>query len=159
MPWPEDNNEAQLKWTKRQQTADLILSSIRKALRGVARQVLLFQQIMSHAPDPNKAGIEIPAQLLQAYIYFVLAIAQGSVDTGLHWSHMRTFSSLLQAGMRTMLKSFSHSSILTYSSVLPTDIVSLIGLKLLSDLTGPCPNINNVYSEWIKTLVSSHNDT
>lgn len=160
MPWPEEDDETELlEWTKRQRTANLSLYSARKTLRGIARQILLFQQIMSHAPDPNKSGIEIPAKLLQAYIYFVLAIAQGSVNTSMYWSHMRTFSRLLRAGMQTMLKSFSPSSILTYSSILPTDILSLISLKLLSDLTGPCPDINNVYSAWIKTLVSSQNDS
>lgn len=155
-PWPEGNNEDQvLDWTKRQRVASLNLYYARKALRSIARQIFLFQQVMSHAPAPNKTGIEIPAQLLQAYIYFVLAIVQTSVGTDLHRSHMSAVSSLLQAGMRAMLKSFSPASLLTYSSILPTDVLSLISLGLLNDLTGPYPSINSVYSEWIKTLVSA----
>ncbi|KAI1118051.1 hypothetical protein F5Y14DRAFT_400954 [Nemania sp. NC0429] len=153
MPFPKEDGEAEaLDWTKRQRTANLSLYSARKELRVISRQILLFQQIISHAPDPEKTGIEIPTQLLQAYIYFILAIAQGSVNNSLYWSHMRTFSRLLQAGMQTILKSFSSSSISTYASILPTDVLSLISLKLLGDLTGPYPNINNIYSEWIKTL-------
>lgn len=159
MPWPKTNDEDELLlWNKRQRKATITLYSARKSLRNISRQILLFQQIMSHAPDPNKTGVEIPVKILQAYIYLFLAIAQGSSNTNLYWSHMRTFSRLMQVGMRTMLKSFSPSSILTYSSILPTDIVSLMSLKLLGDLTGTCPNISNVYSQWIKTLVSSHND-
>ncbi len=157
-PWPENNNEEQsLDWTKRQRAADSTLSSARTALRGITRQILLFQQVMSHAPNPKKTDIEIPAQLLQAYIYFVLAIVQASVDTDRHRSHMQQVSSLLQAGMRAMLKSFSPVSLLTYSSVLPTEVLSLISLGLLNDMTGPYRDINSVYSEWIKILVSSHN--
>ncbi|KAJ2982637.1 hypothetical protein NUW58_g6401 [Xylaria curta] len=152
-PWPEDNNEAQsLNWTKRQRVANSNLYIARKDLRGIARQVLLFQRVMSHAPDPNKAGIEIPVQLLQAYIYFVLALIRASVDTNPDWSYMRTVSSLLQTGMRAILKSFSPASLLTYSSILPTEVLSLISLGLLNDLTGPYPDIYTVYSEWIKTL-------
>ncbi|KAI3336240.1 hypothetical protein F4824DRAFT_462651 [Ustulina deusta] len=152
-PWPENNNEEQsLDWTKRQRAADSTLSSARTALRGITRQILLFQQVMSHAPNPKKTDIEIPAQLLQAYIYFVLAIVQASVDTDRHRSHMQQVSSLLQAGMRAMLKSFSPVSLLTYSSVLPTEVLSLISLGLLNDMTGPYRDINSVYSEWIKIL-------
>ncbi|KAI0151696.1 hypothetical protein GGR57DRAFT_503626 [Xylariaceae sp. FL1272] len=51
-----------------------------------------------------------------------------------------------------MTKSFSPSSLLTYSSIQPTDVFSLINLRLLNDLTGPFSSINVVYSEWIKTL-------
>ncbi|KAI0437042.1 hypothetical protein F4803DRAFT_556393 [Xylaria telfairii] len=152
-PWPEESNEgSSLDWTRRQRGANSTLYSARKALRGTTRQIILFRQVMSHAPDPNNASIEIPAPLLQAYIYFVLALVQASIDTNRHQSHMRTFSSLLQAGMRTMLKSFSPASLLTYSSLLPTDILSLISLRLLGDITGPYLDINSVYSECIKTL-------
>lgn len=156
-PWPEGNNEdPPLELSKRQRTADLAVSTTRKALRDSTRLILLFQQVLSHAPDSSKARVEIPTELLQAYIYLILAIVQSSIDFSLHLSHMHTFSSLLQVGMRTMMKSFSPSSLLTYSSVQPTDVLSLISLRLLNDLTGPFSNINRIYSEWIKTLVSSH---
>ncbi|KAJ3579507.1 hypothetical protein NPX13_g1054 [Xylaria arbuscula] len=152
-PWPEDNNEdSPLELSKRQRISDLALSFTRKALRESTRLILLFQQVMSHAPDSNKARVEIPTKLLQAYIYLVLAIVQSSVDFNLHLAHMRTFFDLLQVGMRTMMKSFSTSSLLTYSSVQPTDVLSLISLKLLNDLTGPFSNINGIYSGWIKSL-------
>ncbi|KAI1359945.1 hypothetical protein F5Y08DRAFT_344171 [Xylaria arbuscula] len=152
-PWPEDNNgDSPLELSKRQRISDLALSFTRKALRESTRLILLFQQVMSHALDSNKARVEIPTELLQAYIYLVLAIVQSSVDFNLHLAHMRTFFELLQVGMRTMMKSFSTSSLLTYSSVQPTDVLSLISLKLLNDLTGPFSNINGIYSGWIKSL-------
>ncbi|KAI1174860.1 hypothetical protein F4777DRAFT_368813 [Nemania sp. FL0916] len=151
-PWPNSDEELPVDWSRRQRIADSTLYSARKVLRTFARQIMLFQEVMSHAPDSNKTGVEIPAQLLQAYIYFVLALVQASVDSILHASHMRTASSLLQEGMRTMLKSFSPASLLTYSSILPTEIISLISLRLLNDVTGPYLSISDVYSKWIKDL-------
>ncbi|KAI1125079.1 hypothetical protein F5Y10DRAFT_268419 [Nemania abortiva] len=96
--------------------------------------------------------MSIPTQLLQAYIYFVLALIQASVNTDLYQSHIEVFCTLLHTGMRAMLKSFSPASLLTYSSVLPTDILSLMSFRLLDDFTVPGRSINTVYSDWIKIL-------
>ncbi|KAI0172238.1 hypothetical protein GGR52DRAFT_460033 [Hypoxylon sp. FL1284] len=157
-PWPEEDSEEQsLDWTRKQRAANSTLSLARKTLRSIIRQILLFQQVMSHAPRTKDTGIEMPTQLPQAYIYFVLAFVQASADIRLYQSHIETFSRLLQEGMRTMLRSFSLSSLITYSSVPPNEVISLISLKLLNDLTGIYPNISSVYSQWIQTLVSSCN--
>lgn len=110
---------------------------------------------MCSAPDLRRMRIEIPAQLIQAFIYIVLSVVQASLDTGRYMSHMDNALDLLRTGMRAILKSASPMSLLTYSSVLPTHVLSLISLKLLNDVTGSLPDINSVYSEWIKTLVGS----
>ncbi|KAI1327452.1 hypothetical protein F5Y16DRAFT_372060 [Xylariaceae sp. FL0255] len=155
IPWPEgDDKGSSLKWKRRQKVANSTLSSARKAFRGITRQIILFQQIMAHCPVTKSSDTKIPHELLQAFIYFLLALAHGSVNTNLHHSRMSRFSSLLQDGMRMMLKSFSPASLLTYSSILPTDALSLISLRLFNNLTGRFLNISGVYSECLKKLVS-----
>ncbi len=155
-PWPQDGDDnPRLNFTKRQRTADSNIFDTRKSFRSLARQILLFQQIVSHAGDSDKATFEIPAQLLKAWIYLIVATVQGSVNTDLHRSHLSKATSLLQTGMRLILKSFSPSPLLLRSSVLPTELLSLMSLNLLKNWTGTHPSIDTVYLQRLTLLVRS----
>ncbi|KAF3805639.1 hypothetical protein GCG54_00005678 [Colletotrichum gloeosporioides] len=61
-------------------------------------------------------------------------------------------ASLLEDGLRFILKVFSPSPLLKWSSILPTEILSQISLKLINDLTEEHLDITTVYSEYIQKL-------
>ena len=142
-----------LKHSKRRLSAESNITDVRRTFRNLARQIQLFQLFMSHAQDTDRSKFELPAELLQAWIYLLLAIVQGSLDAETHLSHLEKTTNLLKTGMRAILKSLSVSSLLKQSSVLPTEIMSLMSLKLLNDVSN-YSTVNNTYSESIKALVS-----
>lgn len=63
---------------------------------------------------------------------------------------------LIGDGMNKMVKSSSTKTLLERSVVLPLEIVSLISLKLLQDVTRGLPDISETYSSYIESIVSSN---
>lgn len=110
---------------------------------------------MSHASAEAKAKFEPPTQILEAWIYLILANIHSSTDLDTFLSYLDTATTLLQSGIRKILKSLSTSTLLTVSSVLPTELLSMMGLKVLKDVTSMSGSINisKIYSQCIEDLV------
>ncbi|KAK2765748.1 mg2+ transporter [Colletotrichum kahawae] len=91
-------------------------------------------------------------ELLQAWIYVILATIQSALDYDTHRSHINYASSLLVDGMRSIMKTFSPSPLLEWSTLLPIDVLSQISLKLIDDVTEEHLDMATVYSDYIQNL-------
>ena len=108
---------------------------------------------MSHASPSEKINAEIPVELVRAWMYLILAMIHAFLDVETSSSYLSTASLLVHSGMKAMLKSLGPKSLLDSSSVLPREVLSMIGLGLLGDVTGDHPSIIDTYSEYLKYLV------
>ncbi|KDN67583.1 hypothetical protein CSUB01_03637 [Colletotrichum sublineola] len=153
-PWPPLDGESSNipEFTKIQKIADDNIPQVRRDFRDLCRQIQLFKQIMIHAQASDRARFNVPPQLFNAWIYLILATIQGSLDIGTYQSHMGNATILLEDGMRSILKTYSPHSLLEWSSILPTELLSQISLKLINDVAEEHLNITTVYSDYVDDL-------
>ncbi|OIW34428.1 hypothetical protein CONLIGDRAFT_566188 [Coniochaeta ligniaria NRRL 30616] len=124
----------------------------RASLRELTQEIQSFANIISHAQPLERASISVPIQLIRAWIYLLLALAKATKKTMIRNSHFDNAKDLIKEGMAEVVQALPSEDLLAREVVLPIEVVSLLSLKLLQDTTGPYPNLDTVYSEFLNAL-------
>ncbi|KAH8121649.1 hypothetical protein LI328DRAFT_158084 [Trichoderma asperelloides] len=127
------------------------LTEFKNALWQLTRDIQSFQSIMSFAGKEDRATIELPRELVTAWLHIVFGLIYSSHTTD-WFSHMTRARSLMKDGMQKMIQGISSQNLLDKAVMLPTEIMSLITLNLLQDDVGKYDNICDTYSLYLNSL-------
>jgi hypothetical protein len=128
------------------------LTEVKNALWQLTRDIQSFQSIMSFAGKEDRATIELPRELVTAWLHIVFGLIYSS-HTVDWFHHMTRARSLMKDGMQKMIQGISSQNLLVKAVMLPTEIMSLITLNLLQDDVGKYDNICDTYSLYLNSLV------
>ncbi|PNP48191.1 hypothetical protein THARTR1_10332 [Trichoderma harzianum] len=127
------------------------VSQIRNTLWQLTQDIQSFQNLMSFAGKEDRAAMELPHELVTAWLHIVFGLIYGTY--ALDWySHMTKAKSLLKEGMQKMVESVSAQNLLDKAVMQPTEVMSLIALNLLHDDVGKYDDISDTYSLYLNSL-------
>ncbi|KAM0262336.1 hypothetical protein ACHAQJ_001805 [Trichoderma viride] len=127
------------------------ITQIKNALWQLTRDIQSFQSIMSFASKEDRAAIELPRELVTAWLHIVFGLIYSS-HTPDWFSHMTRAKSLMRDGMQKMMQGISNQNLLDKAVMLPTEVMSLVTLNLLQDDVGKYDNICDTYSLYLNSL-------
>ncbi|KAL7904353.1 hypothetical protein GGI35DRAFT_200406 [Trichoderma velutinum] len=127
------------------------VSEIRNTLWQLTQDIQSFQNLMSFAEKKDRAAMELPHELVVAWLHIVFGLIYGTY--ALDWySHMTKAKSLLKEGMQKMVESISAQNLLDKAVMQPTEVMSLIALNVLHDEVGKYDDICDTYSLYLNSL-------
>ncbi|KAK1970693.1 hypothetical protein LY78DRAFT_569497 [Colletotrichum sublineola] len=126
--------------------------TVRKLLRQLALPVIAFKNILSHAEPTDRLEIDVPLDLIRAWLHLVMGLIYASHETNMWEDHLDVADSLVKSGMKHIMERLSNSNLLERSSVLPLEVVSLISYRLLENNSGKYAGITDTYSEYLRAL-------
>ncbi|KAF3346088.1 hypothetical protein EV126DRAFT_27390 [Verticillium dahliae] len=129
----------------------LILSKFKDLMPNM----LAFKQLMTQATDSDRAKIQVSDDLTRAWPLIVMSLIHSCTDMGSvsSWGEQLNFAiSLIQSGMAETVDSLSSFRLADKITVLPMDLVSLMSIRLLSDITGKHPSASETYLEYLQGL-------
>jgi hypothetical protein len=120
-------------------------------------QLLMFivkplGEFLSQGNESERAAVKIPRHLPQAWLHGVMATMFLKRQSNGFSAHMEMSMSLLRRSAKEMIGA-DQESIMKKSSLRPFEILSLVNLELLGDLTGANSNIVDIYEDYAKRLV------
>ncbi|KAI8965869.1 hypothetical protein F5Y11DRAFT_258925 [Daldinia sp. FL1419] len=148
----EDGRAQGARISRRSGGAHQNLFPLRSALRGLTRLIQSFQDILSPAPTTIRAEVEIPDDLIRAWLHLVMALIQASQNDEAWNENIIVAEALIRRGMNDIMDELPTEDLLSSSVLQPMELVTLISLKLLQDSTGTWSSINDTYSEYLKGL-------
>ncbi|KAI0843060.1 hypothetical protein F5Y06DRAFT_292046 [Hypoxylon sp. FL0890] len=125
---------------------------LRTTLRGFTRVIQSFQDVLSHAPTSVRTKVEVPDDLVRAWLHLVIALIQASLNEEAWNENIAIAEALMRRGMDEIMDELPTEDLLSRSVVQPMDLVALVSSKLLQDSTGSYSSINNTYSDYLKGL-------
>ncbi|TDZ13014.1 hypothetical protein C8035_v000464 [Colletotrichum spinosum] len=125
---------------------------LRKALRQLALPILAFKNILSHAEPANRLEIDVPLDLIRAWLHLVMGLIYASHETQKWEDHLDVADELVKSGMKHIMERLSNLKLMDRSSVLPLEMVSLMSYGLMSNASGKYAGISDTYSEYLKAL-------
>ncbi|GKT54745.1 Mg2+ transporter [Colletotrichum tofieldiae] len=126
--------------------------TIRKLLRQLALPVIAFKSILSCAEPTDRLEIDVPLDLIRAWLHLVMGLIYASHETHMWEDHLDVADSLVKSGMKHIMERLSNLNLLERSSVLPLEVVSLISYGLLANTPGKYVGITDTYSEYLRAL-------
>ncbi|KAK4236126.1 hypothetical protein C8A03DRAFT_17193 [Achaetomium macrosporum] len=128
------------------------LRTTRLGLRRLCAQLLTFNDIFSHAGRPAQSTIAVPKEIVEGWIHLLMALVYRPIDGAKSDRLFHDAKGLIQNGMAAVIRSLSDKSLLDSSVVLPQELFSLLGLRLLRDSTMGMPDISECYSACLDEL-------
>ncbi|KAK3987253.1 hypothetical protein QBC44DRAFT_246283 [Cladorrhinum sp. PSN332] len=116
-----------------------------------------FNEVFVHADVKERAKIKTPSLLLDAWVHIVLGLVNRRDEDRMYQlsSTAAGRSGLMYQGMTEMLRALSDQELYDRSMVLPLELVSLISMKLLNDITPGLPGgIRETYSSYLDSIES-----
>lgn len=126
------------------------VSTLRSTLWELTQDVQSFQNLMSFAGKEDRAAMELPRELVTAWLHIVFGLTY-AYEVG-WYNHMTKARSLLKEGMQKMVESISAQNLLDRAVMQPTEVMSLIALNLLHDDVGQYDDICDTYSLYLNSL-------
>lgn len=127
-------------------------------LRNLFPRIVAFQAIMSYMPKEDRLKLEAPREFVTAWLHIItgLVLCQAQ-DSG--WTMHFTFvgEKLMRSGMDKMVQTQQTYDLLDSVVLQPADIASLAVLKLNQDRASQAGDINEVYSQYLASLVRREN--
>ncbi|KAF7542504.1 hypothetical protein G7Z17_g11507 [Cylindrodendrum hubeiense] len=131
---------------------DNTVLEIRKFLRNLTPSLIAFQNIMSHATEEERVGVEAPQEFVTAWLYVVMGMVYGSQDHRRWSSRTARMRELLEQGMKKLMHWLPDKSLLERTSMLPLEVLSLMTFGLLQDQVGKSDDICETYSQYLNSL-------
>ncbi|KAI2464473.1 hypothetical protein F4781DRAFT_70403 [Annulohypoxylon bovei var. microspora] len=152
---PDVNEDARAQRTRpsrRTTSAQHYVYPLRSTLRGFTRVIQSFRGILSHAPAPVRTKVEMPNDLVRAWLHLVIALIQASQNEEAWNENIIVAEALIQRGMNDIMDQLPTPDLLSNSVIQPMELVALMSLKLLRDSTGTYSRIDDTYSDYLKGL-------
>jgi len=127
---------------------------VRTTLRQLTVPVQAFVALIENADEEERGNLQLPPEMVRAWLHLVMGLIYSIRDEQECWEQFVVLDSLIRRSIRTTVNSLSQQPLLDKSAVLPLEVVSLMSLNLLHDVTGKYWNISDTYSEFLKALVS-----
>lgn len=136
------------------QTSRHKLDSFVTVLRDMRTDILAFNEIFANLEELDRAQINTPMTLVNAWIHVTLALATFTTDARRSLELAERARSEINMGMKEIISARSEPLRLQNLAVLPFDLVALLSMKLTKDITPSLPDIYTTYSSYASVLVS-----
>ncbi|CAJ0546131.1 Ff.00g096040.m01.CDS01 [Fusarium sp. VM40] len=131
---------------------DNTASNIRTFTRDLTRNIMAFQNIVTHSSKEERAEVELPSEFSKAWLYLTMAIIYSAKDDPKWNSRMKRAEDLIEKGSKKFLQGLSEKSLLEKAAVLPLEVLSLVTMGLLQDQVGKSDDICDTYSQYLNSL-------
>ncbi|KAK4168267.1 magnesium transport protein cora [Cladorrhinum sp. PSN259] len=133
------------------------LNTTQYTLHQISAHISSFNDFFVHADASDMAHIKTPFALIDAWMYILLGLVNVLQDEE-RMTQLTNMvigrSGLMYQGMMEMLKSLSDRPLSANSVALPLELVSLMSMKLLKDVTPGLPGIRETYSSYLNSIES-----
>ncbi|KAK4184374.1 hypothetical protein QBC35DRAFT_417078 [Podospora australis] len=119
-----------------------------------ARNIPAFNEWFASAQPSDLTNIRTPGTLINGWMHILLGLVVLPVDEYRPEKLMAAAYLSCRAGLEEMIDSLSKTPLIDKSVVLPMELLSLISMKLLRDITPGLPNISDTYSSCLDTIES-----
>jgi hypothetical protein len=117
------------------------------------RHVQPFKELFAQATPSDQYGIDIPEELLKAWLHFIMSLVYCTKDLALWDEQINKASSLIDKGMKKIVQNLNQKSLLDKSVFMPFEVALLVNFQLLQDITVAHPDITESYREYLSYLV------
>jgi hypothetical protein len=131
------------------------VKEIRASLRELARIIIPFNETFSHARGADRIKIRVSVEFVQAWPHWLMALVCSLQDIDKSERLINDTTTLLKEGMKLVIQDLSKKPLIDRSVVLPLELVSLISLRLLQDVTPGVLDISKTYSAALEVVVST----
>lgn len=126
---------------------------LRALLKELAGMILYFTETFLHAQHADRVQIHVPDQLIDGWLHILLGLSSMSTDPLRALTFLDFHAKpLISQGLNAIVKDMAKKPLLEKSVVLPQELVSLMSMKLLTDITPGLPNISKTYSEYLSAI-------
>ncbi|KAK3950953.1 hypothetical protein QBC32DRAFT_216146 [Pseudoneurospora amorphoporcata] len=126
---------------------------LRAVLKELAVMILYFTETFLHAQHADRVRIHVPDQLIDGWLHLLLGLSYMSTDPERASTFLDVHAKpLISQGLNAIVKDMAKKPLLEKSVVLPQEIVSLMSMKLLTDVTPGLPNISQTYSAYLSAI-------
>lgn len=117
--------------------------------------ILYFTETFVHAQHADRVQIHVPDQLIDGWLHLLLGLSYMSSDPERASSFLDFHAKpLISQGLNAIVKDMAKKPLFEKSIILPQELVSLMSMKLLTDVTPGLPNISQTYSAYLSAIVS-----
>lgn len=115
-----------------------------------------FQEIFSQSSRAERSKLAVPKEMIEGWIHLLMGLVHLANETDKSDRLLEDAKTLIRSGMAIVVNSLSEKSLINNSIVLPLELLSLVSLKLLQDITLGKPDISECYSASLETMVGRH---
>ena len=118
--------------------------------------ILYFTETFRYAQHADRLHIHVPDQLIDGWLHLLLGLSYMSTDPERASTFLDVHAKpLISQGLNAIVKDMAKTPLLEKSVVLPQELVSLMSINLLKDITPGLPNISLTYSAYLWMIVSA----
>ncbi|CCC06689.1 hypothetical protein SMACR_00715 [Sordaria macrospora] len=126
---------------------------LRAVLKELAGMILYFTETFVHAQHADRVQIHVPDQLIDGWLHLLLGLSYMSSDPERASSFLDFHAKpLISQGLNAIVKDMAKKPLFEKSIILPQELVSLMSMKLLTDVTPGLPNISQTYSAYLSAI-------
>lgn len=96
----------------------------------------------------------VPDALKNAWLHLVMSLVFVPHDEIMSETLLLHAEVLMETGVEDIVASLSEKPLMENTVMLPSELFSLMGLKLLQDTTAGLPDISRIYSAFLESVVS-----
>ncbi|KAF3762955.1 putative Mg2+ transporter [Cryphonectria parasitica EP155] len=128
------------------------IQSMRSELRGLCVDLQAFDEIFAHSGKREQARIAVPKEIIEGWIHLLMSLIYLPKANEKSERLLDDAKALIRSGMAAVVRSLSAKSLLDNSVLLPLELLSLLNLKLLQDMTVGRPDISECYSASLEEM-------
>ncbi|KAL1851985.1 hypothetical protein Daus18300_012408 [Diaporthe australafricana] len=127
--------------------------AINRTMRNLTITIASFNDIFGHS-DCQQLEMVIPDGLKNAWLHLTMGLIFVPYDEDMSETLLLYAQLLMEEGIEEIVKSLSAKSLTENSLILPMELFSLMGLKLLQDSTAGLPDISHTYSAYLESVAA-----
>ena len=133
--------------------SEITIRILRLDLRSLCVELQTLNELIAHAGQREKSKIKVPNEVIEGWIHLLMSLIYMLKDYEKGERLLDHAKTLVRSGMASVVCSLSAKPLLDNSVILPLELLSLLNLKLLQDVTVGRPNISECYSASLKEMV------
>jgi hypothetical protein len=129
------------------------VTDIRNCLRSISQDVLAFEEIFSTANVQEQGRIDVPQQLVTAWLHVLSGLLCAVARTEGWRIHLAKAGILISQSLSDIVQDMPSGQLLEKASMLPMEVLSLLTMELLKDKVGKSDDIGDTYSQYLSSIV------
>lgn len=129
-------------------------SFISRITKSLAVNITSFNETIGYSDGLGRLDIVIPDELKNAWLHLTMGLIFVPHDEVMSENLLVHAQLLIEEGIESIVKSLSTKSLVEDAVILPVELLSLMGLKMLQDSTAGLPDITDTYSTYLESVVS-----
>ncbi|KAK4147642.1 uncharacterized protein C8A04DRAFT_24189 [Dichotomopilus funicola] len=130
------------------------LDMLTSALDDIRSDVLSFGETFANIQESDRARIEAPPVLADAWVHITLALVVFPSDSRRGIALAQRAKSDIWDGIKEIMACGSEPATIKHLAVLPCDLVALMAMKLTNNATANMPSVSDTYGSYLNMIES-----